>query len=178
MSKLIEFSAHPDLYKIKHIQPRPAKYFLPEWYKKIEEHDLKRPNIKGCMPFLDGISAGYIIPLPIDISLDFNKYNDIIKKYDLFCKFSADNHRGTKEYCNSLNINYGMVEAHTIEQVGGEDSFIAKKNKNLPILKILNPWTIRTPPGYSCLFMSPVLNQNDYFYAISAIIESICINNS
>ena len=73
MSKLIEFSAHPDLYKIKHIQPRPAKYFLPEWYKKIEEHDLKRPNIKGCMPFLDGISAGYIIPLPIDISLDFNK---------------------------------------------------------------------------------------------------------
>lgn len=177
MSKLIEFSAHPDLYKIKHIQPRPAKYFLPEWYKKIEEHDLKRPNIKGCMPFLDGISAGYIIPLPIDISLDFNKYNDIIKKYDLFCKFSADNHRGTKEYCNSLNINYGMVEAHTIEQVGGEDSFIAKKNKNLPILKILNPWTVRTPPGYSCLFMSPVLNQNDYFYTISAIVDTDTFND-
>ena len=70
-----------------------------------------------------------------------------------------------------------MVEAHTIEQVGGEDSFIAKKNKNLPILKILNPWTVRTPPGYSCLFMSPVLNQNDYFYTISAIVDTDTFND-
>jgi|TARA_R100001460_G_scaffold91243_2_gene132965 hypothetical protein len=172
MSKLIEFSAHPDLYKVKHIQPRPTKYFLPDWYKKIDEHNVNRPNIKGCMPFLDGISAGYVIPLPIDVKIDFMRYNERIKKHDFFCKFGPNDHRGTKDYCHSLNINFGEVEAHGIGQVGGEDSFVSKKNNNLPILKILNPWTIKTPPGYSCLFMSPVLNENDHFHAISAIVDT------
>ena len=172
MSKLIEFSAHPDLYKIKHLQPRPIKYFLPEWYKKIEEHNVLKPNIKGCMPFLDGISAGYVIPLPVTVKIDFNKYNDELKKNDIFCKFSFNDSRAPKDYCNKLNVNFGHVEAHGIAQVGGENSFVSAKNKNLPILKILNPWTIKTPPGYSCLFQAPILNENDYFHAISAIVDT------
>lgn len=46
------------------------------------------------------------------------------------------------------------------------------KNKNLPFHKIKNPWTIITPPGYSCLFVSPLNNSDDRFTILPGIVDT------
>ena len=46
------------------------------------------------------------------------------------------------------------------------------KNKSLPFHKLLNPWTIKTPPGYSCLFLPPMNNSDDRFSIIPGIVDT------
>jgi hypothetical protein len=53
-----------------------------------------------------------------------------------------------------------------------EGSPLVDKNKNLPFIKIMNPWTIKTPPGYSCLFTPPLNNSDDRFSIISGIVDT------
>ena len=38
--------------------------------------------------------------------------------------------------------------------------------------KILNPWKIKTPSGYSCLFVSPLHNSDDRFSIIPSIVDT------
>jgi hypothetical protein len=53
----------------------------------------------------------------------------------------------------NINLNSG-IDTHSINQLG--ESPLIEKNKNLPFYKILNPWKIKTPKGYSCLFLPPL----------------------
>jgi hypothetical protein len=41
----------------------------------VDPHTFEKRNIKGCMPFLDGISAGYILPLPQEFIINYNIYD-------------------------------------------------------------------------------------------------------
>jgi len=36
----------------------------------------------------------------------------------------------------------------------------------------LNPWIIKTPPGYSCLFLPPLNNTDDRFSIIPGIVDT------
>ncbi len=47
-----------------------------------------------------------------------------------------------------------------------------KKIKIFLLLKILNPWFIKTPPGYSCLFVPPLNNCDDRFDIIPGIVDT------
>ena len=71
---------------------------------------------------------------------------------------------------SNLNI-YGKPETHPIQQIGEKCPY-AQKNKNLPINKILNPWIIKTSPGYSCLFLPPLNNEDDRFSIIPGIVDT------
>jgi len=170
-SNKIEFSIHPDLVEVKEIQPKPAKKFIPEWYKKIPTHSFPKLNIKGCMPFLDCMTAGYTLPLPQDINLNFNFYNEEQKAYGIRYHYGAAKSY-SKEELFQYNLNSHESNEHNIDQLGGKKSFPVKKNGNFSFLKMLNPWIIKTPPGYSCLFIPPVLNENDYFSIIPAIVDT------
>ena len=77
--KIIEFiPARPDLEGVFD-PPIPAKTVLPEWYKEqsmytegqrgIDGDGNYNHTVKACMPALDAMSAGYIIPLPQDIEI-------------------------------------------------------------------------------------------------------------
>ena len=68
-----------------------------------------------------------------------------------------------------INLNSG-VDAHSLNQVEG--SPLIEKNKNLPFYKIVNPWKIKTPKGYSCLFVSPLNNADDRFSIIPGIVDT------
>jgi len=53
--------------------PKPATRFVPEEYKKLERFiggDLHKPTIKQCIPFLDSLTMGYIIPFDQDYVVD------------------------------------------------------------------------------------------------------------
>ena len=63
-----------DLYK-----PLPANKFLPEWYKKLD-HTIRLKTVKGCMPFLDTLTTGYLLRVPQDYAFVHNMINkDVFK---------------------------------------------------------------------------------------------------
>ena len=53
--------------------PKPASRFIPDEYKKLERftnNNIHTPTIKTCMPFLDSMTAGYIISFDQDYVVD------------------------------------------------------------------------------------------------------------
>ena len=53
--------------------PKPASRFIPEEYKKLKrfkDDNLHNPTVKTCVPFLDSLILGYIIPFDQDYLVD------------------------------------------------------------------------------------------------------------
>ena len=170
LDKEIEFSAHEDYFTLKEDYPIPAKLNIPEWYKKLE-HTILNKTVKGCMPFLDTLTSGYILKIPQDFHVRHNvdsKDNEGKEIKDSFQTFGLHD-QSQLLHAKYLNLNSGF-DTHSIEQLGGS-SFI-EKNKNLPFYKILNPWKIKTPKGYSCLFVPPLNNSDDRFSIIPGIVDT------
>ncbi len=168
--KEIEFSAHEDYFTLKEDYPIPAKLNIPEWFKNLD-HTPSKKTVKGCMPFLDSLTAGYLLKMPQDFYVRHNVDNtkESGEKYkDSFHMFGLEE---KKEFLIAKNINLnGGIDIHTIFQMEG--SPLIKKNKDLPFYKILNPWKIKTPKGYSCLFVPPLNNSDDRFSIIPGIVDT------
>jgi len=134
--------------------PKPAKSFIPEWYQKTKSYIEKKEvtergtsaTIKKCVPVLDILSAGYIIPTWSDIW--------VTKK---------DNERVLITHNSVMKI-----ETHPKPQI---ENHPERKNNDVAF-KFLNPWSIKTPLGYSCLFVAPFHNPNPYFEALSALVDT------
>ena len=164
--KVIEFNAHKDYVALKEDYPTPIKLNIPEWYKKLN-HSIEKETVKGCMPFLDTLTSGYLLKTPQDFYVRHNVIN-IKGKPDSFQIFALHDFKEIL-FKKSLNLNTG-VNVHTIEQL--ENSPYVEKNKNLPFYKIMNPWKIKTPKGYSCLFVPPLNNSDDRFSIIPGIVDT------
>ena len=173
--KEIEFSAHEDYFALKEDYPIPSKFNIPEWYKNLE-HTILNKTVKGCMPFLDSLTAGYLFKMPQDFYLRHNVYNKNEKEEIFKDSFQTFGLHDQSQLLNDkyINLNTG-IDVHSLKQVKGS-SFI-EKNKNLPFYKILNPWKIKTPKGYSCLFVSPLNNSDDRFSIIPGIVDTDTFSN-
>jgi hypothetical protein len=169
-NKEIEFSAHEDYFALKEDYPTPIKLNIPEWYKKLD-HTLLNKTIKGCMPFLDTLTSGYLLKMPQDFNVRHNVDNknekgEIFKDSFQTYGLHDQNHLLNAKF---VNLNSG-TDVHTTVQLEGS-SFI-EKNKSFPFYKILNPWKIKTPKGYSCLFVPPLNNTDDRFSIIPGIVDT------
>jgi hypothetical protein len=165
-AKLIEFQA-PEEYinNNQDILPTPIKLNIPDWYKELK-HTVNQKTIKGCMPFLDSLVTGYLLKLPSDFYIEHNVEIDGKKATQVVCP-----NRLRGNLSQQINLNYEDVgEFHNSYQLGKSE--MVEKNKNLPFHKILNPWVIKTPPGYSCLFTPPLNNKDDRFEIISGIVDT------
>ena len=133
---------------------------MPEWYKDSpifvknkkdipdsnefvqEENGLagRQTNhtIKKCMPVFDTLTAGYILKIPRDITVYQSR---------------EENSNDIEYKTHFAWTEVGAVSSHNIEQVEGYPHS-GVHLKGLP--KFLNPWIIKTPPGYSCLFTTPM----------------------
>lgn len=170
--KHIKFSCHPDLIEEKEIQPIPAKQHVPEWYKKIPKFHSqmkKDMTIKSCVPVLDSITAGYLLRMPQDMQIQHNVWVEEHKKYVTYIGLSQRHDLGLDHM--NYNIQLHAEEHHNV-QVGGPDSFYAKKHKGMGIPKILNPFKIETSPGYSCLFIPPMHREEDYFHILPGVVDT------
>ena len=168
--KEIEFSAHEDYFALKEDYPVPIKLNIPEWYKKLD-HTIINKTIKGCMPFLDTLTSGYLLKIPQDFYLRHNVDNKNEKGEKIKDSFQTFGLHDVPQLLNAKNINLNSgLDIHPIKQVEG--SPFVEKNKNLPFYKIINPWKIKTPKGYSCLFVPPLNNSDDRFSIISGIVDT------
>jgi|TARA_R110000764_G_scaffold66427_1_gene138523 hypothetical protein len=149
----IKFTAQkPEYMGLQH--PRPAKKFVPDWYKKMSRFSgadrkmdvtsqkgvlEKSLTIKACVPVLDFLTSGYIIPL----------WQDLL----------VERTTGDETYFNWPNADVDLLGEHPVMQVKG--SPIASEVTGGNIYKLHSPWRIQTPPGYSCFFFSPFYERGD-----------------
>ena len=162
MANLIEFSCPTLLLKDKEAHPIPIKLNIPEWFKHLSG---KQNTVKNCMPFLDTLTTGYALKLTSDIRIDFNNIeNDQTQtqaSYELDKKFTE---------LQGLNVQTGPDNVHPRSQIEG--SPILNRNNNQTIQKIIYPFTIRTPKGYSCLFVPPLNNKDPRFDILPGIVDT------
>ena len=146
----ITFTNTFSIPEIEH--PRPASEFIPEWYKNMQSYigNKKIPveggttaTVKKCIPVFDAITAGYIITLPADVYVN-------IKDGEQYFQWA----------------NYGLVTFHPVEQAPKHP---AQKPYAYP--KWMNPWSIKTPKGYSTLFVQP-MHRESVFTILPGIVDT------
>lgn len=160
-SKKIKFTAPKNYLKLKENYPKPIKFNLPDWYKNLK-HKVDFKTVKGCMPFLETMVSGYVLELPQDLHIKHN-VQDGEKRISALIPSLPESH--------GININTTeKKDDHPNSQLG--DSPLNEKNLSFPFYKILNPWKIETPKGYSCLFVPPLNNADDRFSIIPGIVQT------
>jgi len=155
-NKVIEFVAANRSSYNAFDPPYPLKKQLPKWYKLQNKYTSKKfemqkngnPNhtIKSCMPVFDIMSAGYTVPLPADVY--FGENYEITWSTDL------------------LNL----IESHQKAQF--DEFSIPDGYKKDIVFKFVQPWMIKTPPGYSTMFIHPTYRPDLPFYTLPAIVDT------
>ena len=151
MGKVIKFTNTSGWKDLE--QPQPASAFIPDWYKNVESYiggkkitngnGMSMATIKRCMPVFDAITAGYIITSPADVMITLK-----------------DGHQ------NFEWSNFGLISFHPIEQAPEHP---ARKPYQYP--KWNNPWGIKTPKGYSTMFIQP-MHRESVFTILPGIVDT------
>lgn len=135
-------------------EPIPAKKFIPDWFKalppKVDNKDkLNAGTVKRCLPFLDAMSVGWLIPLVADVEFVTNAdASGLTYK----CLFDRE-----------------LIESHGFGQVTTDKA--PNPNMPKPPMKFLNWWAIRVPKGYSVLFVPPLNRQDPRFTCMSGFVD-------
>lgn len=143
--------------------PSPAKTFVPDWFKSMpttidakKQYGLSLNNnfssnatVKGCSPFLDALTSGYMYCLPLDVEV--RKLNE-------------------REYSFRWRSNSDFVSLHDEPQHPGLPS--PAELDDSKVLKWACPFTITTPPGYSCLITHPLNRHELPFRTFSGVVDT------
>lgn len=133
--------------------PVPAKAVIPEWFRRLPAIDKAHAHatnngltIKRCMPFLDALTTGWILPLAATVRLEISE--------------------GGKKVDCGWEIDRAMVSNHGMHQVAGNP------REPRPPCKFHNYWTIKTPPGWSCLFVQPLNRPSLVVEILSGVVDT------
>lgn len=134
-------------------KPIPSKLDIPKWYKELESYmnGSKKPvgdgttaeTIKKCIPVFDAITAGYIIPLPSDLFIS-----------------SQDD----KPYYEWASLD--LITFHSNKQ-----ALTHPAGNSFDYPKLSNPWGIKTPSGYSSLFVQP-FHRESRFTILPGVVDT------
>ena len=120
-------------------KPEPASKFIPEWYRQQpgfigdEYKDFiakggSSGTIKRCMPIFDLMTAGYIIETP----------------YDVYVKQTPE----------GPYFQWGETQAIQFQSMEQTQNHPFFREPNYAV-RMLHPWSIKTPKGWSVLIMPP-----------------------
>lgn len=133
--------------------PVPARSYLPDWFRRLPATDeavASRSDsgltVKRCMPFLDAMTTGWILPLAATVRLEIRD--------------------GGSRVDAGWDFDRSMVSNHGPHQVKGNPW------SPRPPCKFHNFWTITTPPGWSCLFVNPLNRPNGVFEIVSGVVDT------
>lgn len=122
--------------------PKPASSYMPDWYKMMNNYTNKTGTptdnggtgtIKKCMPVFDSITSGYIITTFVDIWV---KHIPGQPSYYTWKDFEP-------------------IKFHPNAQANTHFS-----NYKFDFPKLVSPWGVKTPLGYSTLFLPPMHRDN------------------
>jgi hypothetical protein len=134
-------------------EPVPAKTAVPAWFKRLAPVDAfaQSPTnngltVKRCLPFLDALTAGWLLPLAATVRLEVSD--------------------GGKTVNAGWDFDREMVSYHPAFQVAGHPFGTG------PACKFHNFWTISTPPGWSVMIMPPLNRPNPLFEILSGVVDT------
>lgn len=157
--------------------PKPASSFVPDWYKDMQsyvggkkvpmEEGHTSATVKRCMPVFDATVSGYIITSYTDVYIS---QREVIK-----------HESGKEPVLEGLAPwyqwpSFTAIEFHPKTQAPGyvgQDKM--PQNSSYP--KWINSWAIKTPPGYSCLFIPPV-HRESVFSILPGVVDTDGYNNA
>lgn len=134
----------------KEYAPKSAIHFIPQWYKEMEASFPKKrtpdslSTIKKCIPVLDAMTAGYVIVSPCDVYVSIKD--------------------GEPHYDSAIS---NLIQFHPRKQ-----AYKHPMANDFKFPKWMNPWSIKTPKGYSCLFVPPMHNSNPWFEILEGIVDT------
>lgn len=140
------------------VKPVPASKFIPSWYKQtsplkfMKKMGMKDMTIKKCIPVLDAFSTGYYI----------------VNTHDLFYQVDEENGESTFSFSKEILGKNKPITMHPFEQI---DKMELEGEYYEYAYKLSNPYVIRTPPGYSCLFTQPP-NQILPFLTLTGVVDT------
>jgi hypothetical protein len=161
MSQKIRFIAKdPNGWEIAE-KPYPASQNIPTWWRNMTPYKIDDENPEGkkfkirnripntspkkCVPMLDALTSGYLIPLWADIFIEQTDENPLL------------NWRTTRD----------------VFQIHGDTSMIeTPRGYHKQVFKFMNVWSILTPPGYSCLISAPSGFRQTGLQALPAVIDT------
>ncbi len=134
-------------------EPVQSKTVLPDWFRKLPAVDKARLShsdnaltIKRCMPFLDALTASWIIPIAATMRLEVKD--------------------GGTSVTAGWEFDKVMMSNHHSYQIAGNPT------EPSPPCKFHNYWTIATPKGWSCLFVPPLNRSQPLFTVLSGIVDT------
>lgn len=142
----------PEMY-----YPKPGRITIPDWFKKLMPEFIpdsprrdgskkKEHSGKRCIPMLDAMTIGYTI---------FTSEDIIVQKdgqYDFYEWTRRDD----------------AIEFHSYDQMSTYPNLL--EGQSVP--KWINPWVIKTPPGYSCLFVPPMNNPETPISIFNGVVDT------
>jgi hypothetical protein len=166
----IEFTLRPDIpanVSGEVPKPRPAGSAIGDWYQKLNLHaqdsevvpklkHFDRLTAKSCGPFVDAMCTGYFIPALCDIEVEVGPVHGVDDgSFRLGSRYYHIDPCGMHERWQLPD--HPLLSAWDCKVVG----------------KFSNPWIIKTPPGYACLFLSPLINDPEQnFYTFGGLVST------
>lgn len=153
------------------VHPVPMKKVVPRWYKDMEKYinkDLNLGTVKNCVPVLDSVTMGYALLSSIDIM--FTKTINDNQTVDVKVQSGRLNEFEHLDMLKNIpqEINY-HVSAHSSYEFAKK---MVYKNEIPIAFKFGNPWIIKTPPGYSCLFTSPFNTEERDIRIVTGVVDT------
>lgn len=149
---VIEFLCRPEDQGVI-AEPARAAKILPTWFKQlpgIDKAHLTATNdgltVKRCMPFLDAMSSGWILPLAATVRLEIRDDGTTVT--------------------GGWNFDREMVSNHGPGQVAGNPY------EPRPPMKFHNYWSIRTAKGWSCLFLPPLNRPDPLVQVLAGVVDT------
>jgi len=148
----------------KEYYPVPSIKTVPNWYKDMETsyakdktnnfEVFKTQTIKRCMPVLDAITIGYMFKTFTDIYVHEDE-NKMIRY-----EWSQDRMDAISFHDESQVVNY------------------KNENRGPGVPKLRSPWGIKTPKGYSCLFIPPMHQPASGITILEGVVDTDTYTNS
>ena len=131
----------------------------PEWWKELSGSD---GSLKRCSGTSDYLATGFTIPLwaklMIRPSLNGKNWD---ARFDLVTDMG----------------DFG-IESFMYSQTGECPVTRVRKLQESNYIKVINPWLIKTPPGWSSLFLPPLWDPNPNYTMLPAIVNTDYYHNA
>jgi hypothetical protein len=162
MKQIIKFEARDEYAWAVVERPYPATQAIPDWWKAMTPYSRSEDNPDGkklivrnyqsnasakkCVPMLDALTSGYIIPLWADVQVQNVGEGKSI----------------------TWRVNQDVFEEHGFQAREVQTPI----GYNPQVFKFVNKWRIITPKGYSCLITQPFGYRDTGVQAIPAVIDT------
>lgn len=151
-------------------RPTPSNKVQPDWWKKAKVHMIDKGvvsiGLRACPAMHDWLETGYMIQTMRDIHCvneDGEWAANVIwdeESFDFEESYASPTH-------NKAQL---MGENFTHLKPDGTGS------RPYDAFKFRVPWSVMTPPGYSCLYLDPFLHQNKYYRTWQGMMDTDMFN--